>query len=324
MAMSMTSLDPGVERLLRAEEPVIRCRALTELAGAPADDPRAVEARRQIAAGPIVRRLLDGLGVENADAPHPYSKWRGAHWRLVSLMDLGVPSDLPGMRAAMEPILGWLLGQAHRSNIPTIDGLPRRCASQEGNALAVAVHLGLASDERTAVLANSLTGWQWPDGGWNCDRKPDARHSSFHETLPAFRGLAAYVRATRDPAATAAADRAAEFFLRHRVMFRERTGERLSPAATHIHYPPYWHYDFFAGLRVLAESGHVTDSRTAEAIDHLVDKRRDDGAWASDAVHFRAPGSAGSNVEVVDWGRRQPSEPVTLGALLILRTAGRL
>jgi hypothetical protein len=35
-------------------------------------------------------------------------------------------------------------------------------------------------------------------------------------------------------------------------------------------------------------------------------------------------GGAGSNVEVVDWGRRGPSEMITLNALRILRAAGRL
>jgi hypothetical protein len=141
--------------------------------------------------------------------------------------------------------------------------------------------------------------------------------------LPAFRGLAAFARQTGDREAREASDRAAEFLLRHRVCFTERTGRPLSDQALRIHYPPYWHYDFFGGLRVLAESGHVADPRAADALDLLESKRRDEGRWASEAVHFRAPGSAGSGVEVVDWGRG-PSEPVTLGALLVLRAAGRL
>jgi hypothetical protein len=60
-----------------------------------------------------------------------------------------------------------------------VDGLARRCASQEGNALAVCPLLGLAADERVALLARSLLTWQWlfdalaaldalrrPDGTW--------------------------------------------------------------------------------------------------------------------------------------------------------------
>ena len=67
--------------------------------------------------------------------------------------------------------------------IQVIDGLARRCASQEGNALAVACRLGMAHDPRAELLARSLAGWQWPDGGWNCDPRASGRRSSFHESL---------------------------------------------------------------------------------------------------------------------------------------------
>lgn len=323
-----TRTDPAVEWLLQSVEPAIRLRALTELNGVPADDPRAIEARRAILDGRLVRGLLSGQQPDGGFGGHPYAKWIGAHWRLVSLMDLGVPADLEAasgpMRAAIEPVLAWLLDPGHNSTMPTINGLIRRHASMEGNALAVAVHLELAADPRVEQLAGSIVDWQWPDGGWNCDRKPSAHHSSFNESLPAFRGLAAYARVTRDPAAGHAVDRAAEFFLSHRVLFSERTGAPIHPSVMRIHWPPYWHYDLLAGLRALAESGHVRDPRATEALDALESKRRDDGTWATEAAHFGKPGAKGSNVEVVDWGPvGRPSEPATLAALLILRAAGR-
>jgi hypothetical protein len=320
---AVAALDPGIAWLLRSDEPLIAHRALVDLDGADPDDGRVVAVRSRIPVGRLVGALMAGQQSDGGFGRHPYSKWTGGHWRLVSLMDLGVPADLPGARAAIEPVLGWLLGASHRSNVPTIAGLPRRCASQEGNALAVAVHFGLEDDPRVALLAESLVSWQWPDGGWNCDRREAAHHSSFHETLPAYRGVAAFARATGDPAAVTSSERAAEFVLGHRVAYRERTGRPLAPDAVRIHYPPYWHYDFLAGLRVLAESGHVTDPRTADALDLLESKRRADGTWASDRVHFRRPGST-SLIDVADWARPgQPSEPVTLGALLVLRAAGR-
>ena len=320
---AVAALEPGIAWLLRSDEPVIAHRALVDLVGADHDDGRVTASRRRIPAGKLVAVLIAGQEADGGFGRHPYSKWTGGHWRLVSLMDLGVPADLPAADEAIEPVLHWLLGKAHRSNVPTIAGLPRRCASQEGNALAVAVHFGLEGDPRVALLAESLASWQWPDGGWNCDRREDAHHSSFHETLPAYRGVAAFARATGDPAAAASCERAAEFVLRHRVAYRERTGRPLGPEAVRIHYPPYWHYDFLAGLRALAESGHVTDPRTAEGLDLLESRRRADGTWAADGVHFRRPGST-SLVDVADWARPgQPSEPVTLGALLVLRAAGR-
>jgi hypothetical protein len=323
-----TRADSAVEWLLRSVEPAIRLRTLTSLAGGPPDDPRASDARQTVLEGPLVSGLLSGQQPDGGFGGHPYAKWSGAHWRLVSLMDLDVPSDLEAasrpMRAALEPVFEWLLGAGHLAGIRTIRGLTRRCASQEGNALALATHLGLEADPRTERLAVSLAGWQWPDGGWNCDRKPGAHHSSFNESLPAFRGLAAFALATGDPRAAASADRAAEFFLVHRVLFSERTGAPIHPSVVRLHWPPYWHYDLLAGLRTLAEAGRLDDPRASDALDLLESKRRDDGTWVTEAAHFGKPGANGSNVEVVDWGRVcQPSEPATLAALLVLRAAGR-
>src|SRR5262245_33381284 len=84
--------------------------------------------RRRFLGGPIVRTLLDGpLDV------HPYRKWEGAHWRLVSLAELELPPGEPRALAAADAVLGWLTGEGHRRAITTINGLVRRCGSQEGN-----------------------------------------------------------------------------------------------------------------------------------------------------------------------------------------------
>lgn len=79
-----------------------------------------------------------------------------------------------------------------------------RRASQQGAALLAVTRLGLA-DERAATLVERLRHWQWPDGGWNCDKRPGARMSSVAETLLPLRGLAAYASANGDRTARAAA-----------------------------------------------------------------------------------------------------------------------
>jgi hypothetical protein len=86
-----------------------------------------------------------------------------------------------------------------RQQVKVIDGLARRCASQEGNALAVACRLGMAGDPRAELLARSLADWQWPDGGWNCDPRASGRRSSFHESLPPTWGLHEYGLAPARP-----------------------------------------------------------------------------------------------------------------------------
>src|SRR6266699_6760199 len=108
--------------------------------------------------------LLDGQQSDGSFGVHPYQKWTGAHWRLVSLVELGITSGSGAAVRATNLVLEWLLGEAHLRNIPKINGRYRRCASQEGNALAVCSRLGLAEDPRVLKLAESLVSWQWSDG----------------------------------------------------------------------------------------------------------------------------------------------------------------
>src|SRR2546425_11740507 len=106
-----------------------------------------------------------------------------------------------------------------------MEGRYRRCASQQGNALYSIMTLGIA-DERAAILVERLLHWQWPDGGWNCDRDPDADTSSFMETLLPMLGVAVYARGHKHDAALKAVRRAADVFL-HRRRFKRVSDARV-------------------------------------------------------------------------------------------------
>ncbi|MGH3071528.1 MAG: hypothetical protein ACRDNB_04555 [Gaiellaceae bacterium] len=305
----------AIDWLPESEEPGVVLQVKRDLLGEQ-DPPEAA----RVLDGPRVRALLAGQQADGGFGVNVYGKWGGAHWRLVSLVELGVPAGEPRCLAAAETVLAWLTGKAHRSRIPVIDGLTRRCGSQEGNALAVCCRLGLAEDPRVRLLAESLAEWQWPDGGWNCDKKATGRRSSFNESLPPMWGLHEYWLATGEPAARAAAERTAELFLEHRLFRALATGEPMRPSFVELHWPPFWHYDVLQALVVLARMGLAGDPRAADGIDLLEELRRTDGRWQAGARWWRPPGSKGSNVEVVDWGRG-PSEMITLNALRVLRAA---
>jgi len=331
--------DPGISWVLQSQDPSVRYFTLTELAGKPRDSPEVEKARRQIPKGSRFQTLLKGQRSDGGFGVHPYQKWTGAHWRLVSLVELGA---LPGFQPAVKATkldLKWL--ETHLGNVPQINGLYRRCASQEGNALAVCSRLGMARDIRVQRLAESLISWQWPDGGWNCDRKPDAHHSSFNESLSTLWGMTEYARATGDGSAVKSADRAAEFFLRHRLFRSCKTGKVRPPETFHskmhrgvhsfteLHYPLYWHYDILQALIALQRAGKLGDPRTKEAIDLVELKRGVDGLWRPEGYYWNLKRKmrsklATSNVEIVDWGRNAPNEMLTLNALRILKAAGRI
>jgi len=247
----------------------------------------------------------------------PYGKWRGAFWRLLSLVDLGVPRGHRGAVEAAGQTLDWLANprRLRRIHERVVDGRVRRCASQDGRGLYACVTLGMR-DERLDTLAESLVETQWPDGGWNCDVRPEATHSSFNETWGPILGLAAY-------GATEAAERGAEFLLEHRVYQSHRTGEPANPVLPKLHYPPYWHYDVLAGLTTLHGSVGLTDPRTSDALDLLESKREPDGGWRTEGRWWKSPGAKGSNVEAVDWSLAA-DDLLSERATRVLRAAGRL
>ena len=265
----------------------------------------------------IIAALSSDYGV------HPYAKWQGAHWRLASLVEIAPEDALPAARRAAEDVLGWLANPKSPRKFPTIDGRVRRCASQEGRALYACCRIGMADDRRLQTIAESLVATQWPDGGWNCDRRPEAAHSSFNETWAPTMGLASYARDTGHVAAREAADRAAEFLLQHSVYQSHRTGTSAHPAFTRLRWPPYWHYDALVGLVTLERSVGLDDPRTADALDLVESKWREDGTWRSEGKWWKGPGSKGSNVEVVDWGTTA-HEMLTAGARDVLAAAKRL
>src|SRR5207237_9477957 len=134
-----------------------------------------------------------------------YYKWQGLHWVLASLADLGYPEGDASLFPIRDRVVGLWTGANYfrefeatterrayaHPGVPLVRGRYRRCGSQQGNPLWCVLRLGIA-DERADVLVERLLHWQWPDGGWNCDRKPAADTSSFNETLLPMRALALY------------------------------------------------------------------------------------------------------------------------------------
>jgi hypothetical protein len=271
---------------------------------------------------------------------HVYNKWHGAHWVLADLADLGYPPGASELNPLCDRVADqWLSLDYYleyeagskprgygRAGVPIMEGRHRRCASQQGNALRSMVRLGLA-DERSDKLVERLLHWQWPDGGWNCDRNPSADTSSFMETLTPMRGLAAYAKWRQDGTAAAAARAAAEVFL-SRCLFRRRSdGSPIDPSFLKLHYPLYWHHDVLGGLVAMAEKDLLGDRRCEAALDLLESKRLDDGGWPSEAKFYTTSDEPRSGTTAVDWGgtsRKRMNPWVTVQALSVLIKAGRI
>lgn len=329
-----------IQTLLESSESSVGYKTLARALGRPAEDPQVLRTRESIRSSERVNQLLSRRGSDGRIPGSPYAKWTGAHWVLVDLADMGYPPGDKALLPLREQVYESWLSPSHirerviekesRPNlygggVPIVRGRARRCASQEGNALYSTLALGLA-DERAERLAENLIRWQWPDGGWNCDRNPSADTSSFMESLIPLRGLALHARLTGSRASARAAEAAAEVFLRRRLFRRISDGEVIHPDFTRLHYPPYWHYDILFALKVMAEAGFIGDPRCSEALDLLEAKRLPDGGFPAEAKFYRVSETGGRNSSLVDWGgtsKKKMNEFVTVDALYVLREAGR-
>jgi hypothetical protein len=325
--------SPVARALLASEEPSVRWKVRVHVLGEDPSSPANRRLQEQIRTSPRVRALLDGAATES------YRKWQGRHWVLQRLADLGYPAGDEALEPFAASVLKtWLHRRYYReydpSTEPRTDAVPllagryRRCGSQQGGALLALVRLGIGGDGPES-LVERLEHWQWPDGGWNCHRKPSAATSSVYETLLPMRGLAAYGSAGSAGSAPArrAADRAAEVLLTRRVLFRRTNGRLIRAEWAKLHYPVYWHYDVLAGLKGLRETGHLDDPRCADALELLERKRLPGGGWAAESTFCHGVDPRRQHYDLVDWEGSDPdrmNEWVTADALAVLAAAGRL
>ena len=302
-------------------EPALAWKTEVNVLGLAPGSSTAVQAAETVRRSPIVTDLLSGRDTTG----HAYKKWNGSHWTLSLLADLGYPTGDVHLRPLLEETYQAWLGEHHQKYIRQIAGRTRRCGSQEGNAVWSSLRVGLA-DERTDELVSRLLQWQWPDGGWNCDKRPEADSSSFMETLIPLRALVLFARVSGDGKVRSAAERAAEVFLTRQLFKRLRDGAVMDRHFTLLHYPCYWHYDILFSLKVMAEAGFISDKRCAAALDLLESKILPDSGFPAEESYARPSRPALSGYSPVVWGgtsRKKMNLFITADALFVLRMAGR-
>lgn len=320
-----------VERLCGDENPVVAYRARRLLAQESESSRPMRKLRGAIGSSTMALQLLTAL---RRGPLNPYIKWQGPHWTLYSLAEIELPPRQQAVLPLRDRVLDWLLAPRFLKPPSTVfyEGQPRRprrCASMEGNAVWSQLRLDLVDHERTPRLVERLLQFQWPDGGWNCDKREQARTSSVQETLIPLRALTAWWRATGDRHAHAAAKRAAEFLLARRLLWRRRDGALIVPEwggpVDKVHYPIRF-YDVLTALLAMTELGVVRDERCGDALDLLEEKRLADGTFPVEWTNVRTTGRAVSRGTYADWGprgRARGNPFVTIDALYVLREAGR-
>jgi hypothetical protein len=304
-----------------ALQPALAWKLAVRVQGKSEDSPEAQKAAETVHQSPLARQLIDTCNRKQG----VYKKWDGSHWVLSLLADLGYPPGDESLRPLMEATFDTWLSARHLQSVQVLEGRTRRCASQESNAAWSSLRLGFA-DARTDELVSRLLKWQWPDGGWNCDKHPEADTSSFMESIIPLRALSLYGRLSGDGKVKTAAAHAAEVFLTRHLYLRRRDGQVMDKHFVKLHYPLYWHYDILFGLKVMAEAGFITDPRCGPALDLLESRRLPGGGFPAEESYARLTNPTLSGYSPVNWGgisTRTANPFVTADALYVLRAAGR-
>lgn len=330
-----------ISSLATSEVPSIRYKVRVNVLGEDPHSESITRLRNEIKHSPIVRTLLsrqDGGG--QLITRNVYDKWQGAHWVLATLADIGYPEGDLNLEPVRDQLLSqWLSDKYYRefdapsraaayrkAGVPVMNGRHRRCASQQANALWSILKLGLAN-EQTEALVERLLHWQWPDGGWNCDKNPSACNSSFMESILPLRALSLYAEQTGNQQVRTAAARAAEIFLKRHLFLRQQDASIIKAEFAALHYPLYWHYDFLHGLKILTEAGFVNDPRCSEALELLADTQISAGGWAAEKKYYRPSGELTNSCDYIDWGgtsKKSMNPWVTADALFVLKSAGMI
>jgi hypothetical protein len=300
-------------------DPALRWQVLRDLAGAPADEVAAEQARVAVegwGARLLAVRDADGQWAGGACFPAGFSgdfsagqPWTSTLPVLDLLREFGVRPEDPAVQEAIELVA--------RNCHWEYDGAPFFAGEVEPCINGRVVALGAYFGRPVGDVVQRLLGEQLADGGWNCEAENGSVRSSFHSTICVLDGLLEYERATgASPELVAARRRGEEYLLERRLLYRLTTGEPADPAWVQFSFPTRWHYDVLRGLEYFRAAGR-DDSRLSTAVELARDKQRPDGTWALDNVHSGAVHFA------VDEGVGAPSRWNTLRALRVVRWVDR-
>lgn len=306
----MTDAEPTLDWLLDAD-PAIRWQVMRDLTDASPDD--IAKERARVATEGWGARLLELQGEDGNWGGGAYSpKWISTTYTLLLLRHLGIDPGDERVRAATDRVREKV--RMGRRDLPFFEYVGETCIS--GMALALNSYFREAESARVEWFVEN----QKTDGGWNCDT--DSTRSSFNTTISVLEGLLEYEQAVDgDRAVAEARDRAHEYLLERRLMYRLSDGEVINKRWLLLSFPPRWFYDVLRALDYLADAGAEPDERCDGAIEVVRGKQRKDGTWPlqgrhAGKEHFTMEQTGKPSrwntiraLRVLDWYGEAPEQP---------------
>lgn len=304
----LDSIKHIARQLSEMEEPHIRYKILLNVYQRAADSREIRIIRDEISESALVSTLLAEQRREGFIELAPHARWRGAHWVLHILADLGCAVGDQRFLPLRDQVCDWLFAKERQEPI---------CGTIEGHVLYYLHFLGL-DDGRADLVCERLV--EWSDA-WRLGKTPAA----YAQGLSALRGLVIHAQLADDADAQQAAAKLAKQFLNIALYKRADSDAPISADFVSLHYPCYEHADLLFALKVMAEAGWADDPRCRPAVELLKSKQLADGTFPAERKHYRVGRSEKEGDSLVNWGgthRTRSNIFVTIEALGALRAAG--
>ena len=239
-------------------------------------------------------------------------KWISSHYTLLDLKNLAISPDEPLIKESITQVLANLKAEDGGILLSLAAAQSDLCVN--GMFLNYAAYFGAPEVDLQSII-DQLLREHLPDGGFNCrSNRERVKHSSMHTTISVLEGIHEYQvngYTYQLQPLLAAAEKAREFLLKHRLFRSDRTGEIIDKKWLMLSYPSRWKYDILRAMCHFQAVGVPYDTRMDDALNVLLGKRRKDGTWPVQAKH---PGQTHFDMENTGG----PSRWNTLRALRVL------
>jgi hypothetical protein len=338
-----------VRWLLEEENPSVRYLTLRDLLDRREDALELQAAKAAIPTSKVVAKIFskqksEGYWEEPTNPYHP--KYKSSYWQIMTLGQLGMDRSDNRVRNACEYIFQFQLDEGGFSSytperaskeyewlrkkgkkLPS----PKEWASSivfehqysclTGNMAAALIRIGYVDDLRVRKALEWLVKIQNRDGGWLCPywrAHVEDTHGCFYGTICPLEAFSEVPRKTLTKEMERAMERGAEFLLMHRLFKADHHNYKvIKQSWLKLSFPWFYRYNILRGLDVLTKLGYVEDERLSDAVQVLLQRRRQDGRWILESA---PTGRMQANIEPVG----KPSKWITLIALRALKRLHKL
>jgi hypothetical protein len=310
------------------DNPSIRYFTLLDLLEKPEDSSEVRRARKAIMACGPVPKILAAQKTEGKWIPQG-GRYQTSPAQIIFLAELGADPRDTRVRLGCQYLLSHTIAANH-AFIYFSPPLPRKAVHCDNGLLVYAlIRLGFSGDQRVRsaldwqvrALIGKLPADQYyrsTTSGPNFACGVNRGQPCGWGATKALRALATVPRNKRTPAMRQAIKAGAGFLLSHDLAKANFPfTERISSNWFKFGFPLNYWSDILETAEVLVDLGYGDDPRLARAFQFILSKQDDQGRWK---LEHSLNGKMWIDIE----NRKQPSKWITLRALRVLKSAGRV